>query len=210
MSEETKQIRIMTVDDHPVLRQGIAALIADEPDMTLVAEATNGREAIQQFRAHRPDVTLMDLQMPEMNGLDAMIAIRGEFADARIIVLTTYAGDVQARRALQAGARAYLLKNSLHKELLDTIRAVHAGRKNLSPEVSFDLAEHAAEEALSPLEVRVLRLIAEGNSNKEIAARLSVTEDSVKGHVRNILSKLGANDRTHAAMIGIKRGIIEI
>ena len=210
MSDETKQIRIMTVDDHPVLRQGIAALIADEPDMTLVAEATNGREAIQQFRAHRPDVTLMDLQMPEMNGLDAMIAIRGEFADARIIVLTTYAGDVQARRALQAGARAYLLKNSLHKELLDTIRAVHAGRKNLSPEVSFDLAEHAAEEALSPLEVRVLRLIAEGNSNKEIAARLSVTEDSVKGHVRNILSKLGANDRTHAAMIGIKRGIIEI
>ena len=210
MSDDTKQIKIMTVDDHPILRQGIAALIADEPDMTLVAEATNGREAIQQFRAHRPDVTLMDLQMPEMNGLDAMIAIRGEFADARIIVLTTYAGDVQARRALQAGARAYLLKNSLHKELLDTIRAVHAGRKNLSPEVSFDLAEHAAEESLSPLEVRVLRLIAEGNSNKEIAARLSVTEDSVKGHVRNILSKLGANDRTHAAMIGIKRGIIEI
>jgi len=210
MSDDTKQIRIMTVDDHPVLRQGIAALISDQPDMTLVAEATNGREAIQQFRVHRPDVTLMDLQMPEMNGLDAMIAIRGEFADARIIVLTTYAGDVQARRALQAGARAYLLKNSLHKELLDTIRAVHAGRKNLSPEVSFDLAEHAAEESLSPLEVRVLRLIAEGNSNKEIAALLSVSEDSVKGHVRNILSKLGANDRTHAAMIGIKRGIIEI
>lgn len=210
MSDETKQIRIMTVDDHPVLRQGIAALIADQPDLTLVAEATNGREAIQQFRAHHPDVTLMDLQMPEMNGLDAMIAIRGEFPDARIIVLTTYAGDVQARRALQAGARGYLLKNSLHKELLDTIRAVHAGRKNLSPEVSYDLAEHAAEDALSPLEVRVLRLIAEGNSNKEIAARLSVTEDSVKGHVRNILSKLGANDRTHAAMIGIKRGIIEL
>ena len=210
MSDDTKQIKIMTVDDHPVLRQGIAALIADETDMILVAEATNGREAIQQFRAHRPDVTLMDLQMPEMNGLDAMIAIRGEFADARIIVLTTYTGDVQARRALQAGARAYLLKNSLHKELLDTIRAVHAGRKNLSPEVSFDLAEHAAEETLSPLEVRVLRLIAEGNSNKEIAARLSVTEDSVKGHVRNILSKLGANDRTHAAMIGVKRGIIEL
>lgn len=210
MSDETKQIRIMTVDDHPVLRQGIAALIADQPDLTLVAEATNGREAIQQFRAHRPDVTLMDLQMPEMNGLDAMIAIRGEFADARIIVLTTYAGDVQARRALQAGARGYLLKNSLHKELLDTIRAVHAGRKNLSPEVSFELAEHVAEDSLSPLEVRVLRLIAEGNSNKEIAARLSVSEDSVKGHVRNILSKLGANDRTHAAMIGVKRGIIEL
>jgi len=210
MSDDTKQIRIMTVDDHPVLRQGIAALISDQPDMTLVAEATNGREAIQQFRAHRPDVTLMDLQMPEMNGLDAMIAIRGEFADARIIILTTYTGDVQARRALQAGARAYLLKNSLHKELLDTIRAVHGGRKNLSPEVSFELAEHVAEDSLSPLEVRVLRLIAEGNSNKEIAARLSVSEDSVKGHVRNILSKLGANDRTHAAMIGVKRGIIEL
>ena len=210
MSNDTKQIRIMTVDDHPVLRQGIAALIADQPDMTLVAEGTNGREAIQQFRAHRPDVTLMDLQMPEMNGLDAMIAIRGEFPEARIIVLTTYTGDVQARRALQAGARAYLLKNSLHKELLDTIRAVHAGRKNLSPEVSFELAEHVAEDSLSPLEVRVLRLIAEGNSNKEIAARLSVSEESVKGHVRNILSKLGANDRTHAAMIGVKRGIIEL
>ena len=210
MSEDTKPIRILAVDDHPMLRQGIAALIADEPDMTLVAEAANGREAIQQFRAHHPDVTLMDLQMPEMNGLDAMISIRGEFPDARIIVLTTYTGDVQARRALQAGARAYLLKNSLHKELLDTIRAVHAGRKNLSPEISFELAEHAAEESLSPLEVRVLRLIADGNSNKEIAASLSVTEDSVKGHVRNILSKLGANDRTQAAMIGVKRGIIQL
>jgi len=210
MNEDSKRIRILAVDDHPILRQGIVGLIADESDMTLVAEAANGREAIQQFRTHRPDITLMDLQMPEMNGLDAMIAIRGEFPDARVIVLTTYTGDVQARRALQAGARAYLLKNSLHKELLDTIRAVHAGRKNLSPEVSFDLAEHAAEDALSPLEVRVLRLIAEGNSNKEIAARLSASEDSVKGHVRNILSKLGANDRTHAAMIGIKRGIIEL
>ncbi|MDP9180083.1 MAG: response regulator transcription factor [Gemmatimonadota bacterium] len=210
MNEDSKQIRILAVDDHPILRQGIAGLIADESDMTLVAEAANGREAIQQFRAHRPDVTLMDLQMPEMNGLDAMLTIRGEFPDARIIVLTTYTGDVQARRAIQAGARAYLLKNSLHKELLDTIRAVHAGRKNLSPEVSFELAEHAAEDTLSPLEVRVLRLIADGNSNKEIAALLSVTEDSVKGHVRNILSKLGANDRTHAAMIGVKRGIIEI
>ena len=210
MSEDSKPIRILAVDDHPMLRQGIAALIADEPDMTLVAEAANGREAIQQFRAHRPDVTLMDLQMPEMNGLDAIITIRGEFPDARIIVLTTYTGDVQARRALQAGARAYLLKNSLHKELLDTIRAVHAGRKNLSPEISFELAEHAAEESLSPLEVRVLRLIANGNSNKEIAASLSVTEDSVKGHVRNILSKLGASDRTQAAVIGVKRGIIHL
>jgi DNA-binding NarL/FixJ family response regulator len=210
MNNDEKKIRILAVDDHPVLRQGIAALIADESDMTLVAEAENGREAIRQFRTHHPDITLMDLQMPEMNGLDAMIAIRGEFPDARIIVLTTYTGDVQARRAMQAGARAYLLKNSLHKELLNTIRAVHAGRKNLSPEVSFELAEHSAEETLSPLEVRVLGLIAEGNSNKEIAALLSATEDSVKGHVRNILSKLGANDRTHAAIIGVKRGIIEL
>ena len=210
MSDDPKQIRILTVDDHPVLRQGIAALIADELDMTVVGEATNGREAIQQFRAHHPDVTLMDLQMPDLSGLDAMIAIRAEFPEARIIVLTTYTGDVQARRAIQAGARAYLLKNSLHKELLDTIRAVHAGRKNLSPEVSFELAEHAAEDTLSPLEVRVLRLIADGNSNKEIAALLSVTEDSVKGHVRNILSKLSANDRTHAVTIALKRGIIEL
>ncbi|HEX6650765.1 MAG TPA: response regulator transcription factor [Pyrinomonadaceae bacterium] len=210
MSDDIKQITVLAVDDHPLLRQGIAALIADERDIRLVAEATNGREAVQQFRTHRPDVTLMDLQMPEMNGIDAMLAIRGEFPDARIIVLTTYTGDVQARRALQAGARAYLLKNSLHKELLDTIRAVYAGRKNLSPEVSFELAEHAAEDALSPLEIRVLRLIADGNSNKEIAAVLSVTEDSVKGHVRNILSKLGAGDRTQAAMIGVKRGIIQL
>jgi len=210
MTEDSKKIRILIVDDHPLLRQGIASLIADESDMTAVAEAANGREAIQQFRTHLPDITLMDLQMAEMNGLDAMIAIRGEFADARIIVLTTYTGDVQAKRALQAGARAYLLKNSLHKELLDTIRAVHGGRKTLSPEVSFELAEHAAEETLSPAEVRVLRLIADGHSNKEIAALLSVTEDAVKGQVRNILAKLGANDRTHAAMIGLKRGIIEL
>jgi DNA-binding NarL/FixJ family response regulator len=210
MNEDSKRIRILAVDDHPILRQGIAGLIADESDMTLVAEAANGREAIQQFRTHHPDITLMDLQMPEMNGLDAMIAIRGEFPDARIIVLTTYTGDVQARRAIQAGARAYLLKNSLHKELLDTIRAVHAGRKTLSPEVSFQLAEHAAEEALSPAEVRVLSLIAEGNTNKEIAAVLSLTEDAVKGQVRNILSKLGANDRTQAVTMALKRGIIEL
>src|SRR5215471_4965447 len=202
MTGASKKIRILAVDDHPMLRQGIAGLIADESDMTLVAEASNGREAIHQFRAHKPDVTLMDLQMPEMNGIDAMIAIRGEFPEARIIVLTTYTGDVQAMRALKAGARAYLLKNSLHKELLGAIRAVHAGRKTLSPEVSFQLAEHSAEESLTHMEVRVLRLIADGNTNKEIAALLSVTEDAVKGQVRSILSKLGANDRTHAAMIG--------
>ena len=210
MSAKATPIRILAVDDHPLIRQGIAGLIADQPDMTLVGEASNGREAIQRFREHRPDVTLMDLQMPEMNGLDAMIAIRGESPEARIIVLTTYTGDAQVLRALQAGARAYLLKNALHKELLETIRAVHAGKRTVSPEVSFQLAEHATDEALTPAELRVLRLIAEGKANKEIAAQLSVSEETVKGQVRNILSKLGANDRTHAAMIGLKRGIIEM
>jgi DNA-binding NarL/FixJ family response regulator len=207
---ELNPIRVLTVDDHPIVREGIAGLIASQSDMTLVGEAMNGREAIEQFRAHRPDVTLMDLQMPEMSGLDAMIAIRGEFPTARIIVLTTYSGDVQVLRALKAGASAYLLKNTLHKELRDTIRAVHAGRKTISPEVSFQLAEHATDDALSPAEVRVLRLIAQGNANKEIAAQLSISEETVKGQVRNILSKLGANDRTHAAILGVKRGIIEI
>ena len=209
MSAEAGPIRILAVDDHPIVRQGIAGLVAVHSDMSLVAEASNGREAIQQFRAHHPDVTLMDLQMPEMNGFDAMIAIRGEFPEARIIVLTTYTGDAQVLRALKAGARAYLLKNSLHKELLETIRAVHAGKKALSAEASYQLAEHATDDALTPAEVRVLRLIAEGNANKEIAAQLSISEETVKGQVRNILSKLGANDRTHAAMIGLKRGIIE-
>jgi DNA-binding NarL/FixJ family response regulator len=209
MSAEGGPIRILAVDDHPVVRQGIAGLVAVHSDMSLVAEASNGREAIHQFRAHHPDVTLMDLQMPEMGGVDAIIAIRGEFPEARIIMLTTYAGDAQVLRALKAGARAYLLKNSLHKELLETIRAVHAGKKALSAEASYQLAEHATDDALTPAEVRVLRLIAEGNANKEIAAQLSTSEETVKGQVRNILSKLGANDRTHAAMIGLKRGIIE-
>ena len=209
MSSDLKPIRILSVDDHPLIRQGIASLLATQADMNLVAQAANGCEAIQEFHRHRPDITLMDLQMPEMNGLDAIIAIRGEFPEARIIVLTTYAGDVQALRALKAGARAYLLKDSLHKELLATIRAVHAGKKSMSAEVSFQLAEHATDDALTPAEVRVLRLIAEGNANKEIAAQLSTSEDTVKGQVRNILSKLAAKDRTHAAMIGLKRGIIE-
>jgi len=200
----------MAVDDHPVVRQGIIGLVSGQPDMKLVAEASNGREAIQQFRTHRPDVTLMDVQMPEMNGVDAIIAICGEFSEARIIVLTTYVGDVQVVRAIKAGARAYLLKNTLHKELLDTIRAVHAGKKTMSPEVSFQLAEHATDDALTPAEISVLRLIAAGNANKQIADQLSVTEETVKGRVKNILSTLGANDRTHAAMIGIKRGIIEL
>jgi DNA-binding NarL/FixJ family response regulator len=202
-------IRILTVDDHPLVRQGIAALISAEPDLKLVAEAANGREAILQFRTHRPDVTLMDLQMPEMSGVDAIGAIRGEFPDARIIVLTTYAGDARALRALKAGARAYLLKNTLHRELLETIRAVHAGRKNLSAEVSFLLAEHVSDDPLSAAEMRVLRLIAEGKANKEIAIALTLREETVKAHVRSILSKLGVKDRTHAAMVGLKRGIIE-
>jgi DNA-binding NarL/FixJ family response regulator len=210
MKTDVSSIRVMAVDDHPLVRQGIAGLIADQPDMKLVAEASNGREAILQFRTHRPDVTLMDVQMPEMNGVDAIIAIRGEFPEARIIVLTTYVGDVQVMRAIKAGARAYLLKNTLYKQLLDTIRAVHSGKKTISPEVSFELAEHATDDSLTPAEISVLRLIAAGNANKQIADQLSVTEETVKGRVKNILSKLGANDRTHAAMIGIKRGIIEI
>jgi DNA-binding NarL/FixJ family response regulator len=202
-------IRILAVDDHPLFREGIAAILEGQLDMSLVGEASDGREAIQKFRAHRPDVILMDLQMPEMNGLDATIAIHGEDPGARIIVLTTYMGDVQVMRALRAGARAYLLKNLLHKELLDTIRAVYAGKKTISPEISYELAHHATDEALTPAESEVLRLIAGGNANKEIAAQLSLTEETVKGRVRSILSKLAANDRTHAAMIGVKRGIIE-
>ena len=201
-------IRILTVDDHPLFRNGVAALLATQPDMQLVAEAGDGREAIQLFRTHRPDVTLMDLQMPEMNGLEATIAIRAEFPEARIILFTTYAGDVQVLRALQAGARAYLLKTLVDKELLETIRNVHSGKKALSAEASFQLAEHATDESLTPAEVEVLRLIAGGNANKQIADRLAVTEDTIKGRVKNILSKLGANDRTHAAIIGIRRGII--
>jgi DNA-binding NarL/FixJ family response regulator len=209
MSSIGNAIRILSCDDHALFRQGIAALLATQPDMSLVAEAANGREAVQQYRAHRPDITLMDLQMPEMNGLDALTTIRSEFPDARIIVLTTYTGDVQVLRAMKVGARAYLLKNLLDKELLETIRAVHAGKRTLSAEASFELAEHAADEALTSGEVDILRLIAAGNANKEIAARLSITEETVKGRVKNILSKLNANDRTHAAMIGVKRGIIE-
>jgi DNA-binding NarL/FixJ family response regulator len=210
MSADKTRIRILSVDDHPLLREGIAALLASQPDMTLVAEAANGREAVEQFRIHRPDVTLMDLQMPEMNGVEAMIAICGAFPGARIIVLTTYTGDVQVMRALKAGARAYLLKSLIRRELLETIRLVHAGQKRILPEVASGLAEHAGEETLSAREVEVLRLVSGGNANKEIAAQLSITEETVKGHVKNILAKLSANDRTHAVTIGLKRGIIDI
>jgi len=210
MSKNSSAIRILAVDDHPIFLDGLAALLVDHTDMQLVARASNGREAIQQFRSHRPDITLMDLQMEEMNGLDAVIAIRGEFPEARVIILTTFKGDVYVLRALKAGARAYLLKNTVHKDLIDTIRAVHAGKKALSPEVSYQLAEHATDDALTPGEEEVLWLISAGNANKQIADQLSLSEETVKGRVKNILSKLDANDRTHAAMIGLKRGIIPL
>lgn len=210
MSTNPNPIRILVIDDHPIFRQGIVGLLADHTDMKLVGEGCTGTEAIHQFRTHHPDITLMDLQMPEMNGMDAVIAIRGEFPTAKIIVLTTYKGDVQVLRALKAGASAYLLKNLLHRELVETIRAVHAGKKALSPDASYELAEHAMDDALTPGEVEILKLIAAGNGNKQIAAQLSITEETVKGRVKSILSKLSANDRTHAATIGLKRGIIEL
>jgi DNA-binding NarL/FixJ family response regulator len=210
MTTTSTPIRIAIADDHPLLRQGIAALLTDQPDMQIVAQASTGLEAIEKFRAHQPDLMLMDLQMPGMNGIDAMIAIRGEFPEARFIVLTTYAGDVQIVRALKAGARAYLLKSLLHRELLDTIRAVHAGQKRIPPEIAAQLADHAADDSLTAREIEVLRNIAEGCSNKIVADRLSITEETVKAHVKNILSKLGANDRTHAVTIALKRGIIEL
>jgi DNA-binding NarL/FixJ family response regulator len=210
MSNAPVRIRIVLADDHPLLRQGISALLADQADMELVAEAATGREAIEQFRAHRPDVTLMDLQMPEMNGIDAMIAIRSEFSEARFIVLTTYTGDAQIVRALRAGARAYLLKSLLHRELLDTIRAVHAGQKRIPPEIAAEMAQHAMDDDLTPREIDVLRLIAAGNANSQVATQLCITEETVKAHVKNILSKLNANGRTHAVTIALKRGIIEL
>ena len=205
-----RKIRVLTVDDHPVVRNGIAGLVVDQADMVLVGEASNGREAIQQFRTHKPDVTLMDLLMPELNGIDAIIAIRGEFPQARVIVLTTYAGDVQIVRALKAGAQGYLLKSLLHKELLDAIRSVHAGKRILTPELSVEVASHAIDDSLTSAEVSVLRLIANGNANKQIADQLSISEETVKSRVKSILSKLDANDRTHAVTIALKRGIIDV
>src|SRR5581483_1014660 len=210
MSTAHKTILILAADDHALLRKGIRALIVAEPDMEVVAEASTGREAVEEFRAHRPDITLMDVQMPELSGIEAIIAIRSEFPDARIIVLSTYSGDVQVARALKAGARAYLLKTNVNKELLSTIRAVHSGKKWIPAEVASSLAEHTGEDELTGREIEVLRLVAAGNANKEIAAQLELAEDTVKRHVTNILSKLGANDRTHAVTIALKRGIINL
>jgi DNA-binding NarL/FixJ family response regulator len=204
------RISILAVDDHPVLRQGLAALLSNEPDMHLVAEAENGIEATEQFRLHRPDVTLLDVQMPEMDGIEAIGAIRAEFPQARIIVLTTYAGDARAQRALAAGAQGYVLKGMLRKELLDTIRAVHRGQKKISAEVATQLAHHTTDDDLSDREIEVLKLIAAGNSNKRIANHLSITEETVKGHVRSILAKLGASDRTHAVTVGLTRGVFQL
>jgi DNA-binding NarL/FixJ family response regulator len=203
-------IRILTVDDHPVLRKGLAALVNAEPDLKLVAEASNGKEAIEAFRSHQPDITLMDIQMPGMDGVEALYAIRDEFPDARIIVLTTYTGDAQVVRALKAGARAYVLKGHVVDELLDTIRAVHAGKKRIPPDVAAELADHVVDDGLTEREIEVLRLIAAGNANKQIADDLSISEATVKSRITNILSKLGANDRAHAVTIGLRRCIIDL
>jgi two-component system, NarL family, response regulator len=210
VSNEARTIRVLAADDHPLLRYGIASLINAQADMSLVAQAATGREALEQYRRHLPDVTLMDLQMPEMGGVEAIIGIRSEFSNARIIVLTTYTGDVQAVRALRAGARGYLLKGSVHTDLVETIRAVYAGQKRVPPEIAAKLAEHVGEDELTAREIEVLRLIARGNANKEIAARLSLAEETVKSHVTRILAKLCANDRTHAVTIALQRGIITL
>lgn len=209
MPPSEKPIRVLTVDDHPLLREGIAAVLKHQQDMVLVAEAANGQEAVESFRLHHPDVTLMDLQMPGMNGIEAVTAIRKEFPNARIVVLTTYSGDVQAVRAFKAGAFGYLLKSMLRKELCDTIRAVHAGQRRIPPEIAAEIAEHHADDALTEREIEVLRQVAAGNANKIVASVLGISEETVKTHMRSILSKLAANDRTHAVTIAMKRGIIE-
>ncbi len=206
----SRKIKILVVDDHPFLREGIVGAINSQSDMVSIGEASNGQEAVEKFRIHRPDVTLMDLQMPAMSGTDAIIAIRGEFPAARIVVLTAYKGDVQALRAFKAGAVGYLLKNMLRKELLDTIRIVDSGRRRIPLEIARELGEHIVDDGLSDREIEVLKLIAAGTSNKIIASQLSLAETTVKTHVQNILLKLGANDRTHAVTIALKRGYIEL
>lgn len=203
-------IRILTVDDHPVLRKGLAALVNAEPDLKLVAEASNGKEAIEAFRSHQPDITLMDIQMPGLDGIEAISAIRTEFPEAKIIILTTYTGDAQIVRALKAGARAYILKEHMLDELLDMIRAVNAGKKRIPSDIAAELADHAIDDALTEREIDVLKLIAAGNANKQIADELSISEATVKKRISNILSKLGANDRAHAVTIGLQRGIIRL
>jgi DNA-binding NarL/FixJ family response regulator len=209
-TRSTRAIRILTVDDHQLLREGIAAVLEGQPDMVLIGQAGNGLEAIESFRQHRPDVTLMDLRMPDMSGIEAITAIRAEFPNARIIVLTTYAGDVQAAGALKAGASGYLLKNLVRKELLDTIRIVHAGKRRVPPEIATEIAEHVADDALTEREIEVLRRVAAGKSNKVIAAELDISEGTVKTHMKSILPKLDASDRTHAVMIALKRGILDL
>jgi DNA-binding NarL/FixJ family response regulator len=210
MATSPHKIRILTVDDHPLIRKGISGEINSQPDMEMVAEATNGEEAIELFRQHRPDITLMDIRMPSINGLDAVIAIRNEFPDARIVILTTYSGDVQAVRAFKAGAAGYLLKSMLRTELIDTIRSVYSGQRRVPLEIAAEIAAHVGENALTEREIEVLRRVANGSSNKVIADQLNISEYTVKGHMKSVMSKLGANDRTHAVMIAMKRGFIDV